>query len=298
MTFRVSLPTCSIAARPVRGPAPSPARPSVRRAATLVAEKLHTAVECPPAAEVLSDTDFLAELRAHATRHGLSSPLLSLDEDACEQLPAGGAPDRHQAGAASLQASSLRTQRRARPRLRRRAQRARAAWGAPAATAATESERDAVAGGHALISRDEELELCSAITVCYPFVGMPTVFPIAKADWLALSWLRIHVPQACVSVQLGLCDKTCLPRLLGVLLLLSSAYIACLTAMLSRSVAWSWTACGHIWRAARQAGRPCGRRGCRLGLARQAKSPSRRCTPPWRQQSMLRALSLPRTRAS
>ena len=151
--------------RPVRGPAPSAARSSVRRAATLVAEKLHTAAESSPAAEVLSDTDFLAELRAHASRHGLSSPLLSLDEDACEQLPAACAPERHQAGAASLQASSLRTQRRARPRLRRRAQRARAARGA---AAATESERDGVAGGHAFISREEEVELCAAITVRHP----------------------------------------------------------------------------------------------------------------------------------
>ena len=204
MSFRVSLPTCSIAARPVRGPAPSPARPSVRRAATLVAEKLHTAVESSPAAEVLSDTDFLAELRAHASRHGLSSPLLSLDEDVCEQLSAAGAPERHQAGAASLQASSLRTQRRARPRLRRRAQRARAARGAAAAGAATESERDAVAGGHALISREEELELCAAITVCYSLGWF--------AHWLRSTQRRCTFSRVCRGFPLtcatGLCQRS------------------------------------------------------------------------------------------
>ena len=204
MTLRVSLPTCSIAARPVRGPAPAPARPSVRRAASLVADKLQTPAVSSPAAELLSDTDFLAELRAHATRHGLASPLLSLDEDAHEQQPAAGAPERHQAGAALLQASSLRTQRRARPRLRRRAQRARAAWTASAGAVAQGSEADAVTGAHALISREEEVELCAAIRVCSPSAWLGQALPTQLIELLGLSGgclSRLHLPHACVSVQ-------------------------------------------------------------------------------------------------
>jgi hypothetical protein len=149
----------------VRAPVPPrpAARASVKRAASLVAEKQLLSLVSGQPGGPLTDAEFLEELRTEAQRRGIAPPALVVDD--CEDaVVVGGEAQQQTCGATSRGAALRRPQRQQRPRLRRRVPRARAARALPAVGEVVDDGD--LTRKRAFLSRDEELELCAAVKVC------------------------------------------------------------------------------------------------------------------------------------
>ena len=138
------------------------ARSSVKRAASLVAEKQLLSLVSGQPGGPLTDAEFLEELRTEAQRRGIAPPALVADD--CEDAVVVGGEAQQQTCGAIVRGAALRRPQRQQRRLRRRVPRTRAARALPAAGEVVDDGD--LTRKRAFLTRDEELELCAAVKVC------------------------------------------------------------------------------------------------------------------------------------